>query len=549
MIITVKQISSLEKIIATGHLPQNIIEKKSLLKGQSFSYQIAINCNQNVEFGIEIISPLKEYISLYSVKNAICDMPAYFDTKDENYITKEPCIMPDVLIPIELEKNTIRVNNESGAIWINLNVPENITNGEYEITIKLTSKTKEETIEKISTMKINIIDALLPKQKTIFTQWFHVDCIADVHNVPIYSDAHWNLIDKYMHLANLLGINMILTPIITPPLDTENGSTRPCTQLVKIEKKNEKYIFDFSLLKKWINLCNKNNIKYLEMSHLFSQWGLKYAPNIMILENGKEDYMFGWHVDAKDEKYKDFLTQFLPALISFLKDENIKDRCYFHISDEPSLKDIDSYKYAHNIITSLIDGCPTMDAISDYSFYETGLIKTPVTATNHIEPFIEANIENQWTYYCCAQFEKVGNRFLAMPSYKNRILGLQMYKYDIKGFLHWGYNFYYSQLSRKKINPYITTSSDKGFPSGDPFSVYPIDNGATPSLRALIFKEALEDIEICRKLEEFIGRKKVVEMIDEEAKMNLTFGDYPLNNDFIPNLIDKMIEMIKEYSK
>ena len=112
--------------------------------------------------------------------------------------------------------------------------------------------------------------------------------------------------------------------------------------------------------------------------------------------------------------------------------------------------------------------------------------------------------------------------------------------------MQWGYNFYYSQLSKRKINPYITTSADKGFPSGDPFSVYPIKDGCTPSLRAVIFKEALEDIEILRLLEEKIGKENVIKMIDEEAKMDLTFKDYPRDIDFIPSLIEKAIKMINE---
>ena len=154
-----------------------------------------------------------------------------------------------------------------------------------------------------------------------------------------------------------------------------------------------------------------------------------------------------------------------------------------------------------------------------------------------------------WAYYCCAQFEYVGNRFLAMPSYRNRILGLQLYKYNIRGFLQWGYNFYYSQRSLMEINPYITTSGDKSFPSGDSFSVYPVKNGVVPSLRAIIFKEALNDIEICRTLEGFIGREKVIEMIDEAAGMNLTFSEYPRNPEYIPDLIEKMEQMIKDFVK
>jgi len=37
-----------------------------------------------------------------------------------------------------------------------------------------------------------------------------------------------------------------------------------------------------------------------------------------------------------------------------------------------------------------------------------------------------------WGYYCCWQAIEVSNHFLAQPSARNRIIGPQIYKYDIK---------------------------------------------------------------------------------------------------------------------
>lgn len=546
-----KQISSLEKICPKDSIDFAEIESKVLLKGESFSYQIALESKLCTDFKVSVKSPLASDIKLYAVKNVAMDFACPPDS-DDDFITKEPGLMPDVLMPLELENNIIRANGDSTAIWITVNIPENTAPGMYPVEIIFDSTElhfifNNENIHTEKTMMLEVLDATVPKQKTIFTQWFYADCIATAHNVEIYSEEHWGLIDKYMALASELGINMILTPVVTPPLDTQIGTTRPCVQLVKIEKNGDKYIFDFTLLEKWILLAQKNNMEYFEISHLFSQWGLTAAPNIKVSENGKESYKFGWHTDAKSDEYRDFLTQFLPELISFLKKQGIKDKCWFHISDEPHAEHLEQYKYAHDIVVPLIDGCRTMDAISSYNFYETGLIPNPVTATNHIDEFLANKTKNQWAYYCCSQRNKVGNRFIAMPSYRNRILGLQLYKYNIVGFLQWGYNFYFNQHSRKEINPYITTSSEKAFPAGDPFSVYPTNKGVVPSLRAIIFKEALCDIEICRKLEEYIGREKVVQMIDAEAGMELTFSEYPRNNDYIPGLIDKMKQIIKEY--
>ena len=312
MNLCVKQISGLEKVRTNGIESFKTIREQSLLGGESFSYQLAISTTERTDLKVSVSSPLSEHIKLYEVKNTIIDFAVY-DGADDDYLTKEPGIMPDILIPIESENEIIRFVNDSGAIWVSVKIPENTPAGSYPITVSLTSSNAFEEITIKQTLTVNVIGANIPKQKTIFTQWFHVDCIADVHNVPIYSEEHWDLIDKYMSLASDLGINMILTPVITPPLDTEIGTTRPCTQLVKIEKQDEKYLFNFSLLKRWIELANKNNMKYFEISHLFSQWGLKYAPNIKVYENGKEDYMFGWHTDSQSEEYRNFLETDPPA--------------------------------------------------------------------------------------------------------------------------------------------------------------------------------------------------------------------------------------------
>jgi hypothetical protein len=56
-----------------------------------------------------------------------------------------------------------------------------------------------------------------------------------------------------------------------------------------------------------------------------------------------------------------------------------------------------------------------------------------------------------------------------------------LYKFDIKGFLQWDYNFWSSQYSRCPISPYIVTDAGHDFPSGDAFLVYPGEEGPVES--------------------------------------------------------------------
>ena len=549
----IKQISNMHKIRNNQDLENtSLISEMILFQGETCHWQVVLTTDCHKHFSVKLSSQLKDYIEIYQVGNVIMDMPVVYGyTQCTNYITKEPGAMPDILTPFDIENDKIRVNEDAVVLWIKLNLPKDISAGKYDVGLEFErffpfdppGEGEECTLH--TNMTIDVMPVLSPEQKTKFTQWFHTDCISSIHNVEIFSEKHWELIDKYMAMASELGINMILTPVITPPLDTAVGIRRPNVQLVKIEKNGSKYTFDFTLLKKWIDLAKKNNMKYFEISHLFSQWGLKCAPNIYVYENGVGSYMFGWHVSSRAPEYADFLAQFIPELIEFLKSEDISENCYFHISDEPNRDHLEAYNYAKSLIKPLIGNLKTIDALSTPDFYTSGVVEIPVPGINHIGEFLELDVPERWTYYCCSQAEKVTNRFLAMSLGRTRIIGLQMYKYGIEGFLQWGYNYYYSQFSRSLINPYVTTSANQAFPSGDTFTVYPGIDGPLPSMRGYVFKQALQDIEICRMLEERIGHDAVVSLIEEVAGMSITFEEYPSDNDFVPNVINIIKDKIR----
>lgn len=68
------------------------------------------------------------------------------------------------------------------------------------------------------------------------------------------------------------GINVLLTPVFTPPLDTAVGGERPTVQLVDITLENGNYTFGFDRLKRFCRMAKRCGIKELEIAHLFTQW-------------------------------------------------------------------------------------------------------------------------------------------------------------------------------------------------------------------------------------------------------------------------------------
>ncbi len=525
-----KILSSLAKVFYDEICGDYEITSINCLGNERVSFQIAVKTEQDENIYMQV-SSLGESVNVYYVKN----MPSSYAAPDkadrDDYYLKDgiPGEYPDLLMP--LSDNHISVEGGKWqSFWFEFD-SHGVPAGNHDIEIDIVGATKHSV-----TMPVEIFNTALPEQTLICTHWFHSDCLAEYYNVDVFSDEYWRITENFMRTAAEHGVNMILTPLFTPPLDTEVGGERLTVQLVDVTRQGDCYVFGFDNLKKWIAVAEKAGMKYFEMSHLFTQWGAKHAPKIMAeTENGYER-IFGWETDASGKEYVSFLKQLAPELISVINSLGIHDRCIFHTSDEPSVKDYFNYMKASKIMQELFGEFKITDALSDYLYYKLGAVRHPIPSTDKIEKFAY-KVPDLWTYYCCAQCGGTRpNRFFAMPSLRNRILGYIMFKYDIKGFLHWGYNFYNTQYSLKSVDPFKETDAGRAFPSGDSFVVYPAPDG-TPyvSLRFKVFFEAVEDYEALRFLESKIGRESTLKILEDGIDKPIECWEYPHSEEWLVN--------------
>jgi len=522
-------LSSLAKVFA-DETPENTpLKKMSMLKNERASFQTALFSDDDKEITIEIKinSALAGVIKCYSVEAIPSALPVYPD-HDDYILRDKPGLYPDLLRPCD--SSFILKPKQWQSIWFELDPAGKIEAGEYTIGITFFAGSEILASNRIT---IEIINADLPKQTLLHTNWFHTDCLSTWYKVEVFSEEYWRIVENFISNAVQHGINFILTPLFTPPLDTLIGGERPTVQMVEVTKQNGKYSFDMKNLKRWVEMCNRCGVAYFEMSHLFSQWGARYAPKVEVVVGGKRLKLFGWNTWAASKKYTEFLTEFAKALNVFIDENGIKERCFFHVSDEPSIMQYNAYKKRSLLVEKLFPGFPVIDALSDFKFYKKGAVKTPIPATNHIEPFI-GKVPELWAYYCCGQHKDyVSNRFFSMPSQRNRVLGMQMYKFDVKGFLQWGHNFWYAQFSKREVNPFEESDAGKAFPSGDAFVVYPGEDGAPlNSLRLKVFYDALQDMRALQLLESLIGIEKTITLLESGLDQEITFKSYPHSDDW-----------------
>ncbi len=542
MKVDLKILSSLEKIYREDLLPEKDFKGFSMLKNEKKSFQIAVNCDNDFNGEVIFNSNIKN-IRLYSVEYIKSDLPMSKGA-DDYYRFSDHGYYPDLLLPVN---SKIVFKKGLNLFWVEI-IGDNLTVGEQQIEVLINNDKETVASNKI---QIEIIDFELDFKDFVYTCWFHTDCLMSYYNVNAFSDEYWRITENFLRTANEYGMNCVLTPLFTPPLDTEIGKERPTVQLVDIVVDNGKYTFNFDKLTKWIEMAHRCNIEYFEMSHFFTQWGAKSAPKIMALVNGEYKRIFGWETKSSSKEYKKFLTAFSVDLKNYLESHNLKDKTILHVSDEPSFNNLFTYAKASKQIHKLFKGYKIVDALSDYKFYKLGIVSSPVPSNDHIHSFLGKGIEDLWTYYCSAQKTKnVSNRFFCNSSLRTRVLGYQMFKYDIKGFLHWGYNFYYTQLSKSLVNPFEISDAGGNFPSGDSYVVYPAKDGtAYHSIRLKVFFDALQDMAALNSLEKLSNETECLNIIEDNMKYNISFTNYPHSDEWLLSTREKVNYKIKEYIK
>lgn len=506
------------------------------LCGENTSLQCAYYGNEDGLDWLKVKAEgeLAPYVSIRMVRL----MPSVYACSpdaDENYLKRDAGMYPDCLtMP---ENGTVPVVRQQWqSLWLEIEKPGRELAGLRSLVLSFEKEGKEVFRGETA---IRLYNCSVVKTGIYHTEWFHADCIADYYKTPVWSDRHWELLENFISVYAKREINTILVPIFTPPLDTAVGGERTTVQLLDIDQKEDgTYVFHYERLKRFISLCQKYGIANFEMAHLFTQWGATSAPKIMAkMPDGNEKRIFGWETRADDENYLAFLTQLLTGLRTKLDEWGLSGHVFFHLSDEPEEKDIEAYARARRFTEGLLGDYPVLDAVSRYSFYERGIVNKPVPGTDHVEPFLEHGVEGLWTYYCGCQGIEVSNRFFSMPSARTVILGVQLYRMGMEGFLHWGFNFYNTQYSLKHINPYEVTDAGGAFPSGDSFLVYPGKDGIPEeSLRLVLLAGAMQDIRLLKTLEALTDKTYVDDLIDRVAEGPVNFKQYPKENGYLLRL-------------
>ena len=522
-----KLISSQEKVFIEDNIDSfGTIDHITVLANERFSVQLLyVDCGPDYTLPQRPITDLilegslAKYATVRDVRNVPVDRPIHPERYDDQYLRTTAGIYPDLLTPLRYGGKVVVGRDKLRSLWIEIE-PDGTLLREQSLTVGICCG----DVRVCHTLSVDILPVSLPEKGIHFTQWFYCDCLAAYYGVPAWSEKHWEIVENFARSYAKRGRNMIYTPLLTPALNVLPPFEREPSQLVDVTVTKGKYSFGFDKIDRWIDMCDRLGIEYFEISHFFDQHMAAHSAKVYATVDGVQKQIFTWDTLSDDQEYVRFLREMVSAFVDHMKARGCDGRCYYHITDEPYLEYIDHYVKIKNSIADVIKGYPIMDALSDFDFYSTGALEIPVPVTSKITPFIEASLPERWTYYACNQLVKYSNCYVAMPSWRTRSLGMQLFKYNINGFLHWGYNYYNNRASGDAINPYLDLGGEDWVPAGDTFIVYPgADGSVLESIRAITMDEVMQDVKAMRLAEQFTSHDEVVKAMEEALGDEITF--------------------------
>ena len=439
-----------------------------------------------------------------------------------------PGFVPDPLFP---DTRQLAAPELSYGYWITIDAPATTRPGAKTIEVELLTGEPAEPVGTITaTVRVSNV-VLKPRTDFPVTHWFYTDALCDRYKVELFEEAFWPLCEAYMKNYAAHGSDTIYVPALTPSLD---GEKRP-TQLLRITPTTSgKYRFDWSLVKRYVELAKACGITRFEWPHLFTQWGVERAI-LVYHKKGREDIpLWPRTTKATSKVYREFLSQYLPALKRFLDAEGILDVSFHHVSDEPHHDHLENYRKARAMLAKIAPWMKVIDALSNIEFARAGLTDTPIPSISTALEFKREAIPS-WAYFCCGPRGRFTNRLLDTPLPKIRAIGWLLYKHRFLGFLHWGYNYWYKSQTREMIDPYTVSDGLKwpGWAHGDTFVVYPGPDGPIDSIRWEVFAESLQEYALLQTLGVDPDDPRLSEMID--------FENFPRDPEWIPSVVKGLL--------
>lgn len=383
------------------------------------------------------------------------------------------------------------------GVWLSINVPSNAEPGIYEG--KVFVKNNEQTVKSLP-LRLNVQRRALPPSE----DWaFHLDlwqnpfAIARYHNVELWSEEHFKVMEPYMKLYKEAGGKVITASIIHKPW---NGQTYDYfeTMITWMKKADGSWYFDYTVFDKWVEFMKRMGIRGQINCYSMIPWKLSFQYFDQASNSLK--YL---NMEPGSSLYEEVWGTMLKSFAAHLKQKGWFNQTCISMDERPldvMQKTIHTIKKAEPDFKISLAGAwhkELSDSLYDYC------VALRMKYPEEIKKKRKAN--GQVTTYYTSCEEPYPNTFTFSPPAESEWFGWYAAKENLDGYLRWALNSW--------VKDPLRDSRFYTWAAGDTYMLYP---GGRTSMRfehLIAGIQAYEKIRILKK--EFANNRKVLKKLQQ----------------------------------
>ena len=413
--------------------------------------------------------------------------------KPEDYAASLSPDMLDNLDNFNIEANTVR------PVWLTIDIPSDAAAGSYKGKLNLYAE--RDFVEDFE-IEIEVVDQLLPEPSEWayhLDLWQHPSAVARVHNLEMWSDAHFEKMRPIMKMLADAGQKVITATLNKDPWNNQSFDAY-ADMIVWTKNEDQSWSFDYTVFDKWVEFMMDLGVTDMINCYSLLTWNNQVHYNDM-----EKKELVTLELKAQSDEYAELWSVFLKDFTQHLKAKGWLEITNIAM-DERSPADMQAALKV--LATSAPElGISLADNHKSYKEYP-GIKDISVGANSKVdkEDIISRRAEglNTTWYVCCA--DPFANMFTFSEPAEAVYAGWHTVAADLDGMLRWAYNSWVE-------NP-LTDSRYRTWPAGDTYIVYP---DARSSIRFERLIEGIQDAEKIRILREKYSEENTAESL---AKLN-----------------------------
>ncbi len=421
--------------------------------------------------------------------------------------------------PIITRESMVLAASQTQPIWVTIAVPAGTPEGTYNGMAELTGNIEGKRFTTEKEVKLKVYPVTIDETSLWVTNWYstsdyNLELIFGEKDIPRFSEKYWAFIRL---LASKMAEYRQNVALISPLRLSEYTLDR-----------EGNYEIDFSHFDRTVEIFREEGVLgRIEGGHIGTRKGGWISDFVVFAPVIEEDTTYLKKFDISNDTARTFYRSFIPALVQHLKEKGW-DRIYMqHLMDEPIPENIDTYIEIARFIKKLAPDMKIVEACHSKDLDNTVDVWVPQLDYMHQDyEFYEERTEKGdeiWFYTCLNPKGEYANRFIELPLIKTRILHWINYRYQIPGYLHWGFNFWRKDPFFESTS--IQLESGTILPGGDAWIVYPGDSTLYSSIRLEAMRDGIVDYELLKML----GNKYPDEAAEIARQVVYRFDYYDTN--------------------